>query len=62
MSQALQQAQNKRLFVIYGTSGSGKTASLRNLKDQEGVLFLNCESGKEIPFKNKFNHLVLVLL
>ncbi len=55
MSQALQQAQNKRLFVIYGTSGSGKTASLRNLKDQEGVLFLNCESGKEIPFKNKFN-------
>lgn len=46
--------QNKRLFVICGESGSGKTASLRNLPDQEGVLFLNCESGKEIPFANKF--------
>lgn len=49
------QAQNKRLFVICGTSGSGKTASLRNLKDQEGVLYLNCESGKDIPFKHDFN-------
>lgn len=46
--------QNKRLLVICGDSGTGKTVSLRNLKDQEGVLFINAESGKEIPFKNNF--------
>ena len=45
---------NKRLVLIVGESGTGKTASLRELEDQEGVLYLNCEAGKEIPFRNKF--------
>lgn len=45
---------NKRLFVICGESGAGKTASLRDLKDQKGVLYLNFESGKDIPFVNDF--------
>lgn len=48
------QTQNKRLLVVCGESGAGKTASLRNLKDQEGVLFINAESGKEQPFVNNF--------
>lgn len=52
-------ASNKRLVLIVGESGAGKSASLRDLEDQEGVIFFNCESGKEIPFKNKFNEVVV---
>lgn len=52
-------SKNKRLVLIVGFPGSGKTASLRDLEDQEGVLFLNCESGKDIPFKNKFQEEII---
>jgi len=45
---------NKNLVLICGKSASGKTASLRNIKNQEGVIYLNCEAGKEIPFPSKF--------
>lgn len=41
---------NKNLVLICGKSAAGKTASLRNLKDPEGVIYLNCEAGKELPF------------
>lgn len=53
MTAALQQI-NDNLVLIGGVSGAGKSACLRNLKDQEGVLYLNCESGKKLPFRNKF--------
>lgn len=45
---------NDNLVLIGGESGSGKSASLMNLRDQEGVLYLNCEAGKKLPFRNKF--------
>lgn len=35
---------NDNLVLIGGESAAGKTASLRNLKDPEGVMYLNCES------------------
>ena len=44
------QTVNHRCILIAGKSASGKTASLRNLKKPEGVLYLNCEAGKELPF------------
>lgn len=50
---------NKRLVLIAGETGSGKTASLRDLQDQEGVAYINCESGKEVPFRNKFQEVIL---
>lgn len=53
MTAALQQV-NDNLILIGGVSGAGKSAALRNLKNQEGVLYLNCESGKKLPFRNKF--------
>lgn len=53
MTAALQQT-NDNLILIGGVSGAGKSACLRNLKKQEGVLYLNCESGKKLPFRNKF--------
>lgn len=45
---------NDNLVLISGESASGKSASLMNLPNQEKVLYLNCEAGKKLPFKNKF--------
>lgn len=45
---------NKNLVLIVGKSATGKTASLRNLRDPDGVFFINCEAGKELPFAKPF--------
>jgi hypothetical protein len=45
---------NNNLVLIVGKSGTGKSASLRNLNDPKGVIYLNCEAGKELPFAAKF--------
>ena len=45
---------NDHLVLICGVSGGGKSASLRNLPKPEGVMYLNCESGKKLPFSSKF--------
>lgn len=48
---------NDQLVLIVGYSATGKSASLRNIRDQHKWLYLNCEAGKRLPFKNKFqNH------
>lgn len=53
MTAAMEQ-QNDNLILIGGVSGAGKSACLRNLNKPEGVLYLNCEAGKKLPFRNKF--------
>ena len=45
---------NDNLVLIAGPSATGKSASLRGLRDPEGVLYANCEAGKKLPFANKF--------
>lgn len=45
---------NDQLILIVGFSATGKSASLRNIRDQENWVYLNAESGKRLPFKNKF--------
>lgn len=45
---------NDQLVLIAGESGAGKSASLRHLPNPEKVMYLNCESGKRLPFQNKF--------
>jgi len=45
---------NDNLVLIVGASAGGKSASLRNLQNQPGVMYLNCEAGKKLPFPNKF--------
>lgn len=45
---------NDHLVLLCGKSATGKSASLMNLKDPEGVLYLNCEAGKRLPFRAKF--------
>lgn len=46
---------NQKIVLVVGKSASGKSASLRNLKDPEGVMYLGCEANKELPFPNKFD-------
>ncbi len=45
---------NDHLVLIGGESAGGKSASLRNIKKPEGVMYMNCESGKKLPFAAKF--------
>ena len=45
---------NTQLVLVSGFSSSGKSASLRNLKNQNKWFYLNCEAGKALPFANKF--------
>lgn len=53
MSKQQNEQQNDHLVMISGASGTGKSASLMNLSNPEGVVYLNCES-KKIPFRSKF--------
>lgn len=45
---------NDQLVLICGYSTTGKSASLRNIPNQEKWMYLNTEAGKRLPFKNKF--------
>lgn len=49
-----QQTVNDKLILVGGKSATGKSASLMGLKNPEGVLYLNCEAGKKLPFRSKF--------
>ncbi|UKL14802.1 hypothetical protein C121_69 [Stenotrophomonas phage C121] len=51
---------NEQLVLITGESGNGKSASLMNIKDQADWFYLNCEAGKRLPFKNKFQSFKIV--
>lgn len=41
---------NDNLFLVCGVPATGKSACLRDL---ENVIYLNCESGKKLPFRPK---------
>lgn len=45
---------NEQLVLVVGYSTTGKSASLRNIKNQEKWWYLNTEAGKRLPFRNKF--------
>jgi len=45
---------NDNLVLIAGKSATGKSASLMNIEKPEGVMYLNCENNKKLPFKSKF--------
>lgn len=47
---------NNQLVLVAGYSGTGKSASLRNIRDQQDWLYLNTEAGKRLPFKNNFKN------
>lgn len=45
---------NDHLVLIAGDSAAGKSASLMNIRNQERWLYMNCEAGKRLPFRNQF--------
>ena len=51
---------NNHLVLVSGKSASGKSASLRALDNPEGVIYLNCENGKKLPFKMKDVHTIVI--
>lgn len=51
--------QNDQLVLISGKSGTGKSAALRNIRNQKRWFYFNCEAGKRLPFKNEFNQVVI---
>ena len=50
---------NDNLVLIAGKSSTGKSAALMGLENPEGVMYLNCEAGKKLPFKAKFKQYVI---
>ena len=52
-------APNDQLIAVVEYSSTGKSASLRNIENQDRWVYLNCESGKRLPFKNKFNRITI---
>ena len=50
----MSQDTNDQLILISGFSATGKSAALRNIKNQERWLYLNTEAGKRLPFRNQF--------
>lgn len=50
---------NDHLVMLCGKSATGKSASLMNIKNPEGVMYLNCEAGKRLPFKSKFKQFTI---
>lgn len=45
---------NDNLVLVVGKSAAGKSASLMHIEKPEGVMYLNCEAGKKLPFRSKF--------
>ena len=52
-------SQNKYNILVGGKSAGGKTASLKDLLNPSGVVYLNCEAGKEVPFPDKFKKITI---
>lgn len=52
--------ENDNLVLIGGKSATGKSASLMGMDKPEGVMYLNCENNKKLPFKSKFKEYSVV--
>lgn len=52
-------SKSPKSVLICGLSGDGKSFSLRNMRDQKGVVYINCEGGKPLPFKNQFKEVTI---
>lgn len=50
---------NDNLILLGGKSAAGKSASLMGLRNPEGVMYLNCEAGKKLPFKSNFKQFTI---
>ena len=51
---------NNNLILVSGEAVTGKSYCLRNLIDPTGVMYLNCESNKKLPFKSSFQEFNII--
>ena len=51
---------NDNLVLVVGKSSTGKSASLMEMANPAGVMYLNCEAGKKLPFRSKFKEFTIV--
>jgi predicted transcriptional regulator len=51
--------ENNNLILICGSSKAGKSTSLKDLVDPTGVLYLNTEANKKLPFNDQFRKLTI---
>lgn len=54
-----EEVMNDQLVLVVGESAAGKSASLRNIRDQEDWIYLGTEAGKRLPFRNKFERHII---
>lgn len=50
---------NDHLVLLVGKSATGKSSSLMSMPNPEGVMYLNCEAGKKLPFRAKFKQFTI---
>lgn len=50
---------NDHLVLLAGKSATGKSAGLAGLENPTGVIYLNCENGKKLPFKSEFKEFTI---
>ncbi len=55
----MSKSEHPKSLLIAGESGTGKSFSLKDIRGEEGVAYLNCEGGKPLPFKNKFKRITI---
>lgn len=60
MTEEVETVMNEHLVLISGESGTGKSASLMNIPNQKKWMYLNCEAGKRLPFKNDFQSFKII--
>lgn len=53
-------SNNDHLILISGKTATGKSLSLRSIADPKGVMYLNCEANKKLPFKSGFQEHTIV--
>ena len=53
---------NNNLVLLCGKSATGKSASLVDIKNPEGVMYLNCENNKKLPFNSKFKEYTITIV
>jgi len=51
---------NDHLVLVSGKASTGKSASLMFIQEPKGVMYLNCENGKKLPFKSQFTEYTIV--
>ena len=51
---------NHNIILVSGKSATGKSFSLRNIRDPTGVIYLGCEANKPLPFKAQFNQFTVI--